>query len=141
MVDLSWRRKWPNYVSFGSMLLSLAATCPAGAVPLDANDQSTTTPIQHVVVIIGENRTFDHIYGAYRPRPGEKVLNLLSQGIIKFDGTPGPKFDKAAQFTAQVTSSYTPAPSDQKTAYLKLPPVFSGGNQTASDTNGPPFQS
>jgi phospholipase C len=110
-------------------------------VPLDANDQSATTPIQHVVVIIGENRTFDHIYGAYRPRPGEKVLNLLSQGIIKFDGTPGPKFDKAAQFTAQVTSSYTPAPSDQKTAYLKLPPVFSGGNQTASDTNGPPFQS
>src|ERR1700730_20761 len=120
MVDLFWGTKWPNYASFGAMLLSLTATSPAGAVPLDANDQSTTTPIQHVVVIIGENRTFDHIYGAYRPRPGEKVLNLLSQDIINFDGTPGRNFGKAAQFTAQVTSSYTQAPTDQKTAYLKL---------------------
>src|ERR1700748_1120978 len=35
------------------------------------NDQNTNTPIQHVIVIIGENRTFDHIFATYQPRHGE----------------------------------------------------------------------
>jgi hypothetical protein len=30
------------------------------------------------------------IFAAYKPRPGQSVLNLLSEGIIKEDGTPGP---------------------------------------------------
>ncbi len=31
----------------------------------------TKTPIKHVIVIIGENRTFDHIFATYRPKHGE----------------------------------------------------------------------
>lgn len=50
----------------------------------------TTTPIKHVIVIIGENRTFDHVFGAYRPPLGQTVSNLLSKGIINVDGSPGP---------------------------------------------------
>jgi phospholipase C len=51
-----------------------------------------------VIVIIGENRTFDNIYGTYVPRHGERVSNLLSRGIVQADGSPGPNSDIAQQF-------------------------------------------
>ena len=57
----------------------------------------TTTPIEHVIVIIGENHTFDNLFGAYRPAPGQTIANLLSKGIIKADGTPGPHFNRAGK--------------------------------------------
>src|ERR1700733_2493883 len=50
----------------------------------------TTTPITHVIVIIGENRSFDHVYATYTPRRGERVSNLLAKGIVNADGSPGP---------------------------------------------------
>ncbi|ABF41128.1 phosphoesterase [Candidatus Koribacter versatilis Ellin345] len=63
-------------------------------------DADTRTPIKHVIVIIGENRTFDHVFATYIPKRGESVWNLLSQGIINADGTPGPKFKLAEQKAA-----------------------------------------
>jgi len=63
-------------------------------------DRNTATPIKHVIVIIGENRSFDHVFATYVPKRGEHVWNLLSEGIIKADGTPGPNFDKAEQKAA-----------------------------------------
>ena len=52
------------------------------------------TPIKHVIVIIGENRSFDHVFATYVPRPGQTVHNLLSEGIIQLDANknaiPGP---------------------------------------------------
>src|SRR5271154_877007 len=81
-------------------LLQLVPGAAAGAV--NARDRSTVTrtPIKHVIVIIGENRSFDHVFATYQPKPGEKVRNLLSEGIIKADGTPGPNFEKAHQRAA-----------------------------------------
>lgn len=65
----------------------------------DTNDATTTTPIKHVIVIIGENRTFDHVFATYEPvNRGETVLNLLSQGIVKADGSPCPDYGKALQY-------------------------------------------
>src|SRR5262245_42074257 len=58
----------------------------------------TATPIQHVIVIIGENRTFDNVYGTYVPRHGQHVANLLSKGIVRADGSPGPNSAAAEQF-------------------------------------------
>ena len=56
----------------------------------NGNDGNTATPIKHVIVIMGENRTFDHLFATYQPvNNGEQVLNLLSEGIVKKDGTPG----------------------------------------------------
>src|SRR6202453_2666748 len=46
---------------------------------------NTQTPIQHVIVIIGENRSFDHVFATYVPRNVQRVRNLLSEGIIKLD--------------------------------------------------------
>lgn len=107
----------------------------------DHNDHTahTTTPIEHVIVIIGENRTFDHVYGTYKPKSGETVNNLLSQGIVKADGTPGPNFNKALQNSAQDTTTYTTAPTT-KTPYATLPPPLTdGAPQKAADANPPPF--
>jgi phospholipase C len=80
----------------------------------------TTTPIRHVIVIVGENRTFDHVFGAYQPKQGESVMNLLSEGIINADGTPGPNFDKAQQWKATDTSRYSISPT-KTSPYSSLP--------------------
>src|SRR5215831_14039127 len=58
----------------------------------------TATPIKHVIVIIGENRTFDNVYATYVPKRGQHLSNLLSKGIVNADGTPGPNHALATQF-------------------------------------------
>jgi phospholipase C len=82
----------------------------------DQGDHRTASPIKHVIVIIGENRTFDHVFATYQPRDGEHVDNLLSKGIVTIDGTPGPKYHKAAQFSAMDAGVYSISPG-QKTPY------------------------
>jgi phospholipase C len=68
------------------------------------NDNNTTSPIKHVIVIIGENRSFDHVFATYVPKKGETVDNLLSKGIIALDANknaiPGPNFHKGQQLAA-----------------------------------------
>jgi len=75
----------------------------AFASPAQAREHEggeTRTPIKHVIVLIGENRTFDHVFATYKPKKGEFVNNLLSKGIVNADGTPGPNFARAKQFQA-----------------------------------------
>jgi phospholipase C len=133
-----WRMRIKIVLS-AAIVASFVSTGPFAA-PLQPGDTQTVTPIKHVIVIIGENRSFDHIFAAYTPQSGQSVLNLLSQGIIKEDGTPGPNFSKAAQYRAQVYSTYESAPS-HKEPYATLPPVLTGtAPQTAGD-KGLPFQS
>ncbi len=76
------------------------------AEPMNRGDDHTRSPIKHVIVIVGENRSFDHIFATYVPKkPGETVNNLLSEGIIKLDANknaiPGLNFEKAHQLAAQ----------------------------------------
>ena len=99
---------------------------PGGMVmlhrPDDGDDRSnrTRTPIKHVILLIGENRTFDHVYATYTPPRGQQVRNLLSEGIVNADGTPGPQVAKAQQWQAQSTGKFALAP--QHTApYATLP--------------------
>jgi phospholipase C len=95
-----------------------------------AQDSPTLTPIKHVIVIIGENRTFDHIFATYKPvNKGEKVLNLLSKGIVKVDGTPGPNYGEALQYHADDFFKYNPIPP-KKAPYDLLPPALTGGPGT-----------
>jgi phospholipase C len=87
--------------AFVAVLMSIAVPLSSQGLTSDDHDRrnnDTETPIKHVIVLIGENRTFDHIFGTYVPRSRkESVSNLLSKGIINADGTPGPNFAKAAQ--------------------------------------------
>jgi phospholipase C len=68
------------------------------------NDGNTVSPIKHVIVIIGENRSFDHVFATYVPPKGQTVNNLLSEGIVALDSQnnaiPGPNFTKAQQLAA-----------------------------------------
>ena len=123
-----------------AMALGLVFIAPPAAAQLQSKDTQTATPIKHLIVVIGENRSFDHIFAAYKPQPGQSVLNLLSQDIIKEDGTPGPNFSKAAQYQAQVTTTYEIAPSN-KQAYTTLPPPMTDSAPQAASDQRPPFQS
>jgi phospholipase C len=89
-------------VSAMILQLSLGSAFAAGPAVSSkhSRDNETSTPIKHVIVIIGENRSFDHVFATYVPKKGEKVFNLLSEGIVKADGTPGPNFKKAEQKAA-----------------------------------------
>ena len=53
-----------------------------------------------MIVIIGENRSSDHIFATYVPKDGQTVWNLLSEDIVKADGTPGRNFYKYEQHAA-----------------------------------------
>ena len=61
------------------------------------SEPAPRTPIQHVVVIVGENVSFDALFATYVPPRGQSVRNLLSEGIVKADGSPGPAYARALQ--------------------------------------------
>jgi phospholipase C len=109
------------------------------ALAAPSSDGNTSTPIKHLIVIYGENRSFDHLFATYKPRQDETVMNLLSQGIVDEFGAPGPNFDKAAQFQASDTTHFSIAPT-KTSPYATLPPPNTGGTPTfATDTSPPPF--
>ncbi|NYF78996.1 alkaline phosphatase family protein [Granulicella arctica] len=104
---------------------------------------TTTTPIKHVIVIIGENRTFDHVFATYKPKEGETVSNLLSKGIVDANGKPGPNYSLSAQFSAldSTTSGdgvYSNSPQS-KSIYNTLPPALAGGPKAPTVTGPAPF--
>jgi phospholipase C len=111
----------------GIATLVVQLISPALAAAAD-NSRNTKTPIQHVIVIIGENRTFDHVFATYKPRHRQSVSNLLSKGIVNEDGSPGPNFSLAAQSSAidDNEDGYRMSPS-HNTRYAVLPPVLAGG--------------
>jgi phospholipase C len=105
----------------------------AGGAPSPA-DHYTQSPIRHVIVIIGENRSFDHVFATYVPKPGQSVNNLLSQGIIKLDANKnaaaGPNFEKAHQLAAQdlgSTDAFLLSPPKQLFPNDQLPAPLVGG--------------
>jgi phospholipase C len=118
-----------------SRLMSCAAVCAfvgIAVAPMSAAaaEAATRTPIKHVIIIIGENRTFDHIFATYTPvNKKDTVLNLLSQKIIKADGTPGTEYDKARQSSAKDGLIYELSPG-HRAPYKALPPALSGGPST-----------
>jgi phospholipase C len=111
--------------------LAVSADASTGASQSGANDGNTRTPIKHVLVIIGENRSFDHVFATYKAKNGQYVDNLLSKGIVNADGSPGPNFKLAVQKSAvdQAPSTYELSP-DQQAPYDVLPPVLVGGPKT-----------
>ena len=122
-----------QHLAVGASLFALMANL-GEPLPVSAQNTRTATPIQHVIVIIGENRTFDHVFATYKPVAGQTVKNLLSEGIVNADGTPGPNFPLAYQSQAvdSKPDTYLLNPPDN-TTYQVLPPVLAGGYTT------PPF--
>jgi phospholipase C len=127
-----WSRRAMAYIGVATMLTQPFVPTYASAQEPEGSG-GTRTKIKHVVVIIGENRTFDHIFATYKPVSGETVDNLLSKGIVTETGAPGVNFTKALQSSASDTNSdgYLVAPG-QKSAYVTLPPPLTGGAPTAA---------
>jgi phospholipase C len=129
-------------------VLSAAALVGVGAAfPVHSADPETAagqlktaTPIKHVIVVIGENRSFDHVYGTYVPKSGESILNLLSERIVRKNGEPGPNFTAAQQFTtAGQTSYFIGVSKKNKTPYTVLPDPTLGGAPNQPSMTSPPF--
>ena len=118
-------------LALGALVGGFIAGSPAvQAADPDHHDRGTATPIKHVILILGENRTFDSVYATYTPRRGQSVLNLLSEGIVNADGTPGPNFSRAQQWQAADTGAYSVHPG--KTApYTTLEPITVSGAPSA----------
>jgi phospholipase C len=110
------------------------------APSLQAQETKTASPIKHVIIIVGENRTFDHVFATYKPTNGQTVDNLLSRKIINADGTPGPNFSQAAQFQAddfhQDEYQISPEKHAQDVVYPTLPPPLTGGPSDVCKDNG-----
>lgn len=103
---------------------------------------STKTPIKHVIVLIGENRTFDHLFATYVPKGRDSVKNLLSEGIIDADGSPGRHFSKAAQFQAVApfqTQYFISLDDQQKAPYQTLPEPTLNFSPSPATGEPPPF--
>jgi phospholipase C len=136
------RKRLLAFASATALMLNTVA--PAIAATTAPHDRNTTTPIKHVIIIVGENRTFDHLFATYVP-PSGTVLNMLSQGIINANGSPGPNAALAAQNSAVDTTVYNIAPGG-KAPYTTggnnpFPPIMTGGApEYASNSNPPPFE-
>jgi phospholipase C len=90
------------------------------------NKHHARTPIKHAIVIIGENRTFDHVFATYKPKHHQRIWNLLSRGIVDENGAPGENFALSTQFSAVDDSTFNLSPM-AKTLYDLLPPPLAGG--------------
>jgi phospholipase C len=124
-------------MSAGPVVLAASQAPPFGGLWNYGADRSgeTATPIKHVIVIIGENRSFDHVFATYVPKRGQTVHNLLSEGIIKLDANknaiPGPSFHRAQQLSA--------ADRGGQDGFLLSPPKqeFPGNKLPAPEVGGP----
>jgi acid phosphatase len=131
----------------GMAMAAAALPCVQQARADEDARASTATPIKHVIIIVGENHTFDNLFGTYKPRPGQKIANLLSRGIVREDGSPGPHFERGSQsigldvnrYHAETlsTGTYTTLPQPYTTSGIGLPPGVPDARFPTDLPNGP----
>jgi phospholipase C len=98
-------------LALGAMAVNVLT--PIAAVEAQTSGPSNSrTPIKHLIVVVGENHSFDNVFATYvPPDPTQSVWNLLSQGIIDKTGAPGTNAAKALQRQATAPLIYQIAPS------------------------------
>ncbi|WP_316184405.1 MULTISPECIES: alkaline phosphatase family protein [unclassified Bradyrhizobium] len=123
-----------------ALALATTAVFTATSVAPALAEPATSTPIEHVIIIVGENHTFDNLFGTYKPKAGQTIDNLLSKGIVNEDGTPGRHFKKAEQRIGRDEVRYT-AETASTGAYATLPQPYTtygiGLPQNVLDTRFP----
>jgi phospholipase C len=129
------RRTATGLAAFAASALACIAAGHAADPDKAVDKIPTASPIKHVIIIVGENRSFDHLFATYVPNnKHERVLNLLSEGIIKADGSPGPNFAKGHQFKIIAPPNgsgnfFISADASSKFLYQTLPPPDLAGVQ------------
>jgi phospholipase C len=142
---MSYFKELRKRVTLGACIFALLSNGAAAGqnpgVDSAADHRKTATPIKHLIVLIGENRTFDHVFATYVPKSEDSVSNLLSKGIITAEGKPGKHFKKAQQFEAIApfkTKYFISLEADEKAPYQILPaPTLNFSPSTPG--NPPPF--
>lgn len=95
------------------VLTAVLALCVAAApncAMAQGRTGAPTTPIAHLIVIVGENLSFDNLFATYLPASGAAIANLRSKGVVAADGSPGRDFARAAQKLAGPRGRYEIAP-------------------------------
>jgi phospholipase C len=151
LVNTRFRRNWRLTTAlYTSILAASAFGLGTGAISSpdtnSADSIHTASPIKHVIILIGENRGFDHTFGVYKPKgKGQMISNILSKGIVNVDGTPGARFSLAQQYSVAAQSSwYFGAPDASKIPYSPtnlMPQPNTNGAPSAPSTTGAPFTS
>jgi len=164
MFNLSMFRKALLPASIAAVGLALAAQAgispvsgphAAPASPLSPQDAvATATPIKHLVVIFGENRSFDHYFGTYPVAtnpPGEpafvaKPLTPAVDGLSPrllahnpnvndengVDGINPFRIDRTQANTEGQNHSYTPEQQAYDDGNADLFPKYTGNNSVGS---------
>src|SRR5215471_17295622 len=131
--SLPWKKFLPRSAAVALSIFGLNVSAQDTLDPDRSVDRlRTATPIKHVIIIVGENRSFDHLFATYVPKhKHEHVLNLLAEGIINADGSPGPNFARAHQFEIVAPPNngkfFISADQSAKRIYALLPPPDIGG--------------
>ena len=131
-----------------AMLVNSTAAFAAGYV--NPNNLPTATPIKHVVVIFGENRSFDHYFATYpvAANPAGEIpfvakphtpaaANLKTAGLLTNNpnatntangtGATNPfRIDRTQVNTAGQNHSYTPEQESTDNGKMDLFPKFTG---------------
>lgn len=106
--------------------LGIGLAAATNGEPNGAPDSvKTATPINHVIVLIGENHSFDNVFATFRSKRGHSISNLLSRRIVNQDGTPGRNAAEAAQFVVNdpLPSTYFMGTGFTKTPYSPYLPT------------------
>ena len=103
------------------LLGAVAATAFGAAPPPGPNDAATRTPIRHLVIVVGENVSFDALFATYQPPAGQTVRNLLAAGIVRTDGTPGPHYARAVQHQHSNPGGHYTLDPVEGAPYARLP--------------------
>lgn len=137
-----------------SLLLSAGQIAAPVAARAQADFTRTATPIRHVVVIFGENISFDHYFGAYpnalnpageprfTPAPGTPGVNGFTSALLTLNpnylnsanasGASNPfRLDRSQASTADQDHSYTPEQEAFHAGLMDSFPEYTG-------TPGPP---
>jgi phospholipase C len=138
-----WRKYLPTtkQVLAAVVASQLLIAAPVRANDGNSNDGKTTSPIKHVIIIIGENRSFDHVFATYVPKKGQKVDNLLSKGIVKADGTAGPNYALSAQSSAVNSGGPFSIAPGSKAVYDPIPAPLTDGTPEFAKADSAPFLS
>ncbi len=120
-----WRAYLPTVKQ---VLAAVVATQLLVATPLRAqtdtgsNDGKTTSPIKHVIIIIGENRTFRSHLCHLQAQEGATVDNLLSRGIINAGRHARSEFCAVGSNILRRTPTRSRKVPDRRRSYPTLPP-------------------
>lgn len=114
-------RRVLGVVAVGVVAVGLAALAGAALAQAAPHTQRRpTTPIEHLIVVVGENLSFDNLFATWEPSAGQTVANLLSRGIVAKDGAPGPHYALGAQKIGAASAHYEVTPAIAG-AYRTLP--------------------